>query len=121
MKGAIRKYTLSEYATIKEAIRVITDNLTRCVIVIDSEEKVIGVVSEGDILRALSEDVAMFASIRTILSPTFCFSRAKNIEEALGFLRHKGVTLIPIVDEQFHLKDVVTIQDVLEGIELRSE
>ena len=119
MKDGINKYTLSEYATIKEAIRAITNNLTRCVIVVDSGGRVIGVLSEGDILRALVEDVALFASVRTILSPTFCFSRSINLEQALDLLRQKGVTLIPIVDEQFQLVDVVTIQNILEKAELR--
>ena len=120
MSELIDKYTLSEHGTIKEAIKAITENLTRCVIVVDSEDRVIGVLSEGDVLRALVEDVSLFAPVRTILSPSFCFSRSRNLEESLDFLKQKGATLIPVVSAQFRLEGVVTIQDILEKIELQN-
>ncbi len=83
---------------------------------VDSEKVVVGVLSEGDVLRALVEDISIYASVRTILSPTFCFSRDRNIREGLEFLRKRGATLIPVVNEHFELEDVVTVQDILENI-----
>lgn len=50
----IRRYCVSESYTIKEVLEQFESQNDRVAIVIDDHDHVVGVVSQGDILRALS-------------------------------------------------------------------
>jgi CBS domain-containing protein len=121
MESTIAKYIIDSQSTIKEAIRVISDNFTRCGVIVNQQEKVLGVLSEGDIVRSLVDDVALFAPVNKIIQPSFYFCRNPDLKFAFELLKIRGVTLLPIVDDKFRLKSVITIHDVLEILTLEKE
>jgi CBS domain-containing protein len=100
-------------STIKEVSNVIALNYSRCAIVTQMNGKVVGVVSEGDIIRSLLEDVSLYTPIGKIVRPSFRYLRERDVQKALELLRSIGITLLPIVDEEFVLQDVITVHDIL--------
>jgi len=110
----IKKYCVDEEQTIKDAISVIQNNLSRCVVVLNSKKKVVGVFSEGDVLRAILNDIDVHAPLKKVIKPSFFYLKEKNIEEAYKFVKKHGITLIPLVDTDFKLKDVFTIFDIMK-------
>ncbi|MBN2592363.1 MAG: CBS domain-containing protein [Sedimentisphaerales bacterium] len=110
----LKDYCIGERETIVEAISAITKNLSRCVVVCGDSGKVIGIVSEGDILRYIIQGVDLYAPVYKLVSPSFHFLNTRDMEKAYELVRKHGITLIPIVDENFYLCDTVTIFDVLE-------
>ncbi len=110
----LEQYCVGERQTIVEAVSAITENLSRCVVVCGDSGKVIGVVSEGDILRYILEGVDLHAPVYKLVSPSFHYLNTRDMEKAYELVRGHGITLIPIVDDEFYLRDKLTIFDVLE-------
>ncbi len=112
----LEDYCVGERQTIVEAISAITENLSRCVVVCGDSGKVIGIVSEGDILRYILEGVDLHAPVYKLVSPAFHYLNDRDMQKACELVREHGITLIPIVDDDFYLCDTVTIFDVLEHL-----
>ena len=107
------KYVISVDKSIRDAIGVISQNLCRCVIVTRDANIVVGVVSEGDVIRSLVKDVSLYAPLRTVVQPSFRYFTHVDMVAALELVKDYGITLIPVVDDNFVLIDVITIHDVI--------
>jgi CBS domain-containing protein len=116
----LESYTIASAATLLDAVEKILGNKSRCVCVLE-EERVIGVFSEGDVMRALLKDTNPYAVLSAIVKPSFMYLQSENYPRALEIIRQHLITLIPVVDADFRLKKVITIGDVLSRMELKQE
>ncbi len=103
--------------TLLDAVEAIKNNRNRCV-VLTSGERVAGVLSEGDIMSALLRNTDVHAPVADYARHNFKFLRERDMNTALELMREFGLTLVPIVDEQLHLLDVITLSDVLRSVRL---
>ena len=110
-------YCVDISSTLKDAIGVISRDLNRCAIVLGEDKRVIGVVSEGDVLRFLLNDISLYAPLSQISQPSFKYLKEKNFPDALALIKKFGITLIPVVDDDFHLIEIITLFDVLNYLE----
>lgn len=111
----LEDYTVPLSGTLLDAAETIEHNHSRCAIVMEGE-KVVGILSEGDILRALLKGVNVRAPISGYFNPSFRFFGTFDKEKALDLFRGHGITLIPVVDGDFRLTDVITWKDILENV-----
>ena len=114
----ISKYCVDELQTIKEAVAVIHDNFSRCVVVLNADKSVIGVFSEGDVLRAVMNDMDIHTPLKKVVRPSFFYLTERDITKAYELVRKHGISLVPIVDDRFHLKDVITIFELIDHLAL---
>lgn len=114
-KKDLQRYTLNPQMTLLEAASVIVANASRCAFVL-SEGKVIGTLSEGDILKALLKNVSPYAPIETCINHSFKFLTKRSNEDALKLIREHAITLIPVVDKNMTLKDIITLKEALEKL-----
>ena len=110
---SIEKYTVSIDGIIKDAVELINKNKSRCVVVVNEDYKVFGVVSEGDILRILMDGKNIYTPIRNSININFKYLNYFDKKKSLNLVRNYGITLIPIVDENLILKDVISIHDLI--------
>lgn len=115
----MNKYCIHQGYTIKEALDRIDASKNRVAVVLNDSEKVIGVVSQGDIIRALCSGKSIFARVRDIVQPSFLYLNSRDYEAAYKLFRKKKVTLLPIVNEDFELIDVITLDDIYDYLETR--
>lgn len=121
MKKLINYYAKEEQ-TIKEAMSVIQSNLSRCVIVLNKANKVVGVFSEGDVLRAILKGIDIYTPLKEVINPRFHYLKEHDIQKAYRMVKKFNITsIIPVVDRNLKLKDVITIFDVLEHLALTNE
>lgn len=113
------KYCVGLDYTIKEAIECVDANKERVVLVLDKESKVIGVLSQGDIIRALSAGKTLYTRVEAIIRPSFLYMNDRNMDEAYRFFKKMRITLMPIVDEEFKLKDIIRVDDIYNYLEER--
>lgn len=106
-------YVVSVDALLRDAIQSIDKNRSRCVIVINKDYKVLGVISDGDILRNILSGVDIYSPIRNSLNINFKFLHIYDKKAALEIIKSHGVSLIPILNENFILQDVITVDDLL--------
>lgn len=108
-------FTITRRATLLDAVARIERNHSRAVIVTEGE-KVIGVVGEGDILRALLNGVDIHAQLDDFVQHNFKYLHAPDPEECIELFKRHGITMVPVVDREFRLTGVLTLGQVLEGI-----
>lgn len=113
----MNKYCVRADYTIKEAIEVIDANQDRVAVVLNKSDKVIGVVSQGDLIRALISGVNLYSQVETIVRPSFFYLEERNLEKAYTIFKKTQITMLPILDQEFHLVDVINLQDIYQYLE----
>ncbi len=114
---ALENFTVPETATLLDAVEVIDHNHCRCAMVMRGE-KVVGIISEGDIMRTLLGGVSIHSPLAERANPSFKFLEKPDDEAALRLFREHGISLVPVVDNDMKLTDVVTLREVLERVVL---
>lgn len=105
-------FCVSETATMHDAIAVIQRSGSRCCIVLGGDAKVVGVFSEGDVMRALLRGTELHVPLRGLLQPSFVYLQSRNLEAAREHMR-RGISLIPVLDEEHRLVDLIRVGDVI--------
>lgn len=108
------KYIISEHELIEQAIEIIEFNSSRCVIVVNSAKKVLGILSEGDILRAILKGTSIKSPVKNIMNPSFKFLLEKEDKAKISSLFKKGITLIPVLNQQNELIEVLNVLDYMK-------
>jgi len=112
---SLESYCVHESASMQQAISAIQMSECRCVVVINESNRVVGVFSEGDVLRAILAGRELHIPLTNLLKPNFKYLHEPDAEAALEIFR-KGITMVPVVDEEFNLKSVMTVLDYLNNI-----
>ena len=97
---------------IEVAISKILENTHRTVFVLN-KNKLVGVVSEGDILRSLIYKKKINTSVYTIMNKSFIFLDKKDTNKAKELFIKNLVPIIPIVNKKMELIDLLTLEDYL--------
>ena len=114
--GRLEKYCVHEKFTIKDAISIIQNNFSRCAIVVNDNQKVVGVFSEGDVLRAILDDIDLYTPVKRVLKPSFKYLRETDMQQACELFKKFGITMIPVIDKEFNLLNVITIFDIMDRL-----
>lgn len=129
-----------EDAEIKEAARLLSENRISGMPVIDNEGKVIGVISEADIL--VSSGIKRESKISDILrhlsgeivvsdkrgekvgeimtSPAITIGPEEDIRDAGRIMEEKGIKRLPVVDREGKIIGVISRADIVGAISSRS-
>ena len=104
-------------ATLLEAAKIIGGNASRTIVVVENTEtkKVLGILSEGDILRALISGQSVHAPIQEAMRVSFTYleSGKEDLEKARTLFTEHGFGLLPIVDQDMQLVSVITMLNCL--------
>lgn len=117
MHNNLSEFSIGRGASLLDAAEAISRNRSRCVLVADGA-KVIGIVSEGDLVRALLGGAEIHAPLESFVHHAFKFLRHRDFKEALRLMHIHGITLVPILDNEFSLIDVITLPDLLSKVAL---
>lgn len=115
----LERYCVKEHYTIKEVLEQFESYNNRVAIVTNDSNKVIGVVSQGDILRALSAGQNLYTPVNQIIRSSFLHLYEKNMEKAYPIFKKKRISLLPVIDHNNELIDFITIDDIYEYLETR--
>lgn len=111
MVNPLEKYCVGENATMLDAIAAIQSNNSRCVVVVNDLRKVVGMFSEGDVLRSLLAGIDVHTPLRGLLKPSFRSLRSRDLHAARKHIV-SGLTLIPVITDDHQLQSVITIKDI---------
>ena len=102
---------------LESIIQKIVLNAHRAVLVIE-RKKVIGLISEGDILKSLVYKKNMNATASTIMNKSFKFLLKKDMTLAKKMFQRYLCSFIPIVNSKMELKDLITLEQLLSKSEM---
>lgn len=115
----MERYCVNATYTIKEVLEQFESYNNRVAIVTNESNKVIGVVSQGDILRALSSGVGLYTPVNQIIRNSFLHLYKRDMEKAYPIFKKTLISLLPIINEENELVDFITIGDIYEYLENR--
>lgn len=106
---------LSPNATIKEALKIIDSGAKQIALVVDRDEKLLGTLTDGDIRRALLNNLSLDATVEAIMfkKPTLC-SAEDSKEKIIAIAMSKKLHQIPIVDKEGKLVGLQEIAELLK-------
>jgi len=103
---------------LKEAVVVMSEGRLGNVLIVDDNDTLIGVLSDGDVRRALMQ-TDFSIDTETIkysnLSPKTCQNERMLASEALEMIENYKIQMLPIVDELGHVKGVLHLHDLVEA------
>jgi len=113
-------FTVEAAATIYQALERIELNKSRCVLVVE-QGKVVGTCSEGDVVRALLRGISVYAPLNDVFNPGFMYLTSRDLGKAHRLFARHLLSLIPVVDSEFQLRDVITLGELLRELMPRSQ
>jgi len=105
-------FCLDSDATLIDAVAKMNKNRSRTVMVVEAG-KLTGLVSEGDVMRALLRGVDTYAPLRAVVNRSFRFLTTVDHQAAFILFQEHSFGLVPVVDEDFRLVDVITLKQTL--------
>ena len=110
-----RTIRLDSNATIRDAMRAIDQGAFGLAMICQEDDRLLGVVSDGDIRRGLLADLDMTDPVRTVanLGPRTMPINSQR-SQLLDVMQRNGITVLPLVDEKGRVKDVRTLVQLLE-------
>ncbi len=72
-----------------------------------------GVITLGDIVKALVEGKTIYAPIEKLVKPSYIYLTEVDFQEAFHIFQSKNISLIPVLDENGYLKSVITPRDIM--------
>ncbi|GAB1536513.1 hypothetical protein ADMFC3_21440 [Geovibrio sp. ADMFC3] len=86
--------------TIISVMKIINDNAMGIVFVTDGNGKLCGVITDGDIRRALINNVGFDEAVEGLISPSYVFGKINEDYASLLSKISGKVKIIPLIDEQ---------------------
>jgi len=109
-----KKYIISQDKTLIEALKQINDLVTGPLVLfaIDSENKMVGTITDGDVRRALINGAQLTDVISSVMNCNFNYvSEGEcDIVRSLHQQRVIKMKLVPILDAQKHISDIVNLE-----------
>ena len=108
---------VSKETKVKDAIIKISEGRLGTVLVTDAQDKLIALVSDGDIRRALlRDDFSLEANVLeyATLNPMTCDDENMLASEALVLIEEKKIQLLVITDKNKKIKGVLHIHTLIE-------
>ena len=114
MKKNFNNFIINKNQKILDAIKLISINKNRAVLVEDNQA-ICGVVSEGDIIKALLQNKSLHSPISNIMNKSFKYLTEYNLNNAINFFKKFGITIVPILNSNMKLKDIIKLSDILKN------
>lgn len=116
----MKSYTISEEYTLKEVMMSFEENNERAAIVLNKNEQVTGIISQGDIIKSLVLGTSMYTMVKQILRPSYIYLLERDLKKAYAIFKEKNISLLPVVDRNGKLESVITLNDIFAYLEERT-
>ena len=110
------KYCLTEKSTAIEAIEAIlaSKENERLVFIVNKSYKILGTLSEGDIMKALLANKNIDNMLVTsIMNKSFKFLLKHDLVAAKKLIKKFNITIIPIVTKNLKIKSIIRLRDII--------
>ena len=105
-------FIIEEAVSIRDALQKIEKNHLGLVLTVDSNDKIVGICTDGDIRRRLIKDNNLDARISTCANPQFVYVEEHVTREGILKKLNKQIKMVPVLDAAGRLIDIVTREDL---------
>src|ERR1700742_3419290 len=111
-----RKAIIGTQATVGEAIAAIESGSIQVALVLDASNRLLGIVTDGDIRRGLLRGIALSGPATDVMnSKPVAVPAILSREERLHLMRQKSIKQLPLLDDAGQLVGVETFDELIEA------
>jgi dTDP-glucose pyrophosphorylase len=111
----IDKLKISETSSIRDALKIIDGGAMQIALVVDSENRLLGTITDGDIRRGILNGYDLSSSIENIYSKNFISAKIGDTkEEILKKALLKKIHQIPIIDKDNRIIGLKEIEELIK-------
>ena len=103
-------YTINSELTIKDAFSIMNEKQVSGLLVTDSNSKIIGILTERDVLFESPDSSKLVKELMT--KDVVTAKLGVDLERVKEILKHNRIEKLPIVDDNNHVKGLITSQDI---------
>ena len=108
--------TIKLNVSIKQAMKKITEEGEKCLVIIDKNKKLVGTLSDGDLRKAILSGHSIEDPIIDIYQkkPKSLLKDDYNEDEVKNLFINKKFDLIPVVDSEGYLVDIILFKSIFK-------
>jgi len=110
----MKKYVVKKSSTLMETIKCINGNKDKVALVVDEGAKLVGIVTDGDIRRALISGAKFEDFISNFMGSDPVYSLEKNKTDIQKLMLKKNIKHLPIVDSKMKIIRLESLNSLLE-------
>ena len=103
-------YTINSELTIKDAFSIMNEKQVSGLLVTDSNSKIIGILTERDVLFEPTDSTKLVKELMT--KDVVTAKLGVDLVQVKEILKHNRIEKLPIVDDNNHVKGLITSQDI---------
>ena len=103
-------YTINSELTIKDAFSIMNEKQVSGLLVTDSNSKIIGILTERDVLFEPTDSTKLVQELMT--KDVVTAKLGVDLEQVKEILKHNRIEKLPIVDDNNYVKGLITSQDI---------
>ncbi|MEZ8144271.1 alcohol dehydrogenase [Enterovibrio norvegicus FF-454] len=114
MSHCWEKTLISEYSTIKQALAIINNEAMRVAVVVDKDNRLRGMVTDGDIRRGLLNDLTLTDSVTKVMNLNpITVSQNISKEQLVELMERKQILSVPLLDTEGKVVGLETLHGAL--------
>lgn len=108
-----KKVSIDKDTLIKDAVQIIDEGGVQIALIVDSQKKLIGTVTDGDVRRGIVSGVDLSEAVEKIMNPDPVFVNQSNAKsEAKKLMKKRRISQIPVVNEGGKVVDLIIASEV---------
>ncbi|MDD5157530.1 EAL domain-containing protein [Sulfurimonas sp.] len=119
LESILSSLSISFYVTepLYEALKAMQEHKISSVVVVDEHSKPVGIFTEHDTLRIVSENIDTDKSLGDVMTPSpFCIDQSTHLHDAYMIMEEKGYRHLVVVDKNGIFVGIITEGDFLRHI-----
>ncbi len=101
----IKKMICQKEDSLIAVLKIINENATGAAFVVDENQKLCGTVTDGDIRRALLDDIKLDEKVKNIISDDFIFAKDTQSYKSMMKKISPRINIIPIINKNQEVVD----------------
>lgn len=102
---------------VKEVIELLYKRHTGSVIVVDDEQRCIGIFTKGDAIRVVAQNVSLDVPIEKVMTEKpATVDEDSTFEEAKIIIQSRGIRLLPVVSASGKLVGLISVRKILDEL-----
>ncbi len=107
------RYIIIQTASIIDALKRLNElhSVSMTLFVIDNDNRMVGTLTDGDVRRALINGISPNTSVQDVMHKEYKFISHKEDLESLRNLRRNGISLVPVIDFDRHIEEIIDLTE----------
>ena len=107
---------VSADSSLHEALFTMTNGRLGMTVVVDNEDKVVGIFTDGDLRRGLEKQIALSTPMHDIMTANpQRVNKSMRASDALSLMNEKSISQLLVLNDEQKLEGVITIHDLLQA------